>query len=113
MNRLLGALAALVLAAAGLSAAAPAHAGWPGGIVVHAADDGGYAGPFTVRCSSGAIKILYRGDRASCGDVDAIWDGYGFNVLCLHTDGRWQNFNRDGWTSIGDWFNAKCYHQVS
>lgn len=104
--------ATLMLLLAGLLSPAPAQAGWPGGIVVHAPDDGGYAGAFSVRCNSGAVLSLARGVRASCGDVDAIWDGYGFKVLCLHTDGRWQLFNRDGWTSIGDWTNVRCYHQV-
>lgn len=104
--------ATLTLLLAGLLAPAPAQAGWPGGIVAHAADDGGYAGAFSVRCNSGAVLSLGRGARASCGDVDAIWVAYGFQVLCLHTDGRWQLFSARGWNGVGDWTNVSCYHQV-
>ncbi|WP_374457701.1 hypothetical protein [Nocardioides sp.] len=113
-SRLAALVAAFLLALTGLVAGTtPAQAGWPGGIVAHAADDSGYAGSFFVRCSTGALQSLARGQRATCGDVDAIYDGVGFNVLCIHTDGRWQNFNTNGWTSIGNWTNVTCYHQRS
>ena len=113
IRTLLAALTATLLALASNIAGAPAHAGWPGGIVAHAADDSGYAGSFYVRCSTGALQSLARGQRATCGDVDAIYDGVGYNVLCIHTDGRWQNFNTNGWNAIGNWTNVTCYHQRS
>lgn len=115
MNRVFAAIVAALLALAGLVAGTTtsAQAGWPGGIVAHAADDGGYAGAFYVKCSSGSIQSLARGERASCGDVNYIYDGVGYNVLCIHTDGRWQNFNTNGWNATGDWTNVSCYHQKS
>lgn len=108
------ALVAALLLALGVSLvpAAPAQAGWPGGIVVHAPDDGGFAGDILVRCDGGALKFLSRGERASCGDVNDIYVAHFRRVLCLHTDGRWQLFDAQGWHGIGNWFNARCYHQV-
>lgn len=112
--RLAALAAAFLLALTGLvtGTTTTATAGWPGGVVQHAPDDSGAANAITVRCSSGAVQVLYRGQRASCGDVDAIWDGVGNRIVCRHTDGRWQVFNVNGYTGIGDWTVVACYYQV-
>lgn len=104
---------AIAIAGAALAIAAPAHAGWPGGSIQHAADDGGYNPPIFFRCSNGYQGSLGLGawSRNYCGDTDAIYVGAGDRLSCRHNDGRWQVFNATGWHSIGNFTAILCYQQ--
>jgi hypothetical protein len=107
---------ASTLLAAGLTVtvAPPANAGWPGGIVTHAADDSGYNPPIFFGCDNGYRGSLGLGSRSKtfCADANWVWVASGDVMKCYHAgDGRW--FAEDGpdYIQLGNITNIVCYQQ--
>lgn len=110
--RRLAIVAAVLLAAAGITA--PAHAGWPGGNVQHAADDSGYNPPVWIGCDNNQSYSLGLGQssRNVCGDVNVVYVGPGDQLRCRNSgNGSWVTYDATGWHSIGNFTVMVCYQQ--
>jgi hypothetical protein len=101
---------------------APANAGYPGGKVVHAADDSGYNPPIFVRCDSGLTFSLGLGtsswwksspNQQTCSDVDQIAVGAGDQIKCqTRYTFNWTTFDATGWHDVGNFTDfSGCYQQ--
>jgi hypothetical protein len=123
MIRMKSALASLLLLLATLTILTPpAHAGWPGGKVVHAGDDAGYNPPIFVRCDSGLTFSLGLGtsswwssspNQQTCSDVDQIAVGAGDQIRCqTRYTFNWTTFDATGWHNVGNFTDfSGCYQQ--
>jgi hypothetical protein len=117
---MLASLMMLCSAITGLAlTATPASAGWPGGSVLHAADDSGYLGrngALFFHCESKNVdSTLYRGqwsrDAGSCSDTDWIYAFPEEEVVCFDRDNTRRVIRYPG-GSVGDLGYWKCYMQL-
>lgn len=117
MRRVAAVLAALLLSL-GLTTAveAPAHAGWPGAEVSHAADDSGYIAAIIVLCEGDNHPVyLYRGmwskNTGVCQDVNYIYvpDDGRVNVCFNPINQRF--VYGPGYHALGNFDARKCYAQ--
>jgi hypothetical protein len=118
--------AALMLLVVGVigavvTTASPAQAGWPGGNVIHAADDSGYNDPIAITCNWnnpwGYAKYLAVGwgSKSYCSDADGVYVGAGRQISCryLGTYGAYnKTFDATGWHKVTDVESWVCYHQL-
>jgi hypothetical protein len=120
VKTLLASLMLVIATLAGVAASSgPANAGWPGGSVVHAADDSGYLGrsnSLFYHCESrGVDSSLYRGewsrDAGSCSDTDYIYAFPEEEVVCFDRDNTRRVIRYPG-GSVGDFGYWKCYMQL-
>lgn len=112
--------AALVMLVAGLTtAAAPAHAGWPGGSVDYWKYYGGPTRYIIVDCE-GTWRSLYPGQWSKsiggCPDVDGIFVHQGSKLFCGERYGVTSYIYYPGYHSIGNFAFRACemrYHAGS
>lgn len=120
MNKILGLLGALVLAATLVSVnATPASAAW-GTAVTHAADDSGYTGDIQVVCNNGNRLFLKPGQTTFLGTsggcslsgVDRIVVAMNQTVYCKNYAPPYENtYFYTGSNNVPSNRTYKCYSQ--